>query len=236
MAASVSLGTIRQRAQSLADAAQGLASTTEWNFWINAAAADLYDRLTQADPERYVNTFQFSLVPPAIDVALPADFYKLLRVDCIYGQAGQNPPLFYTVRKFSLLEEDAYQYPVYVTLAGPAYRYRLRGNNIHFTPAPNASTTMRILYVPVITPLVNDSDTMDGINGWEEFVVISTAIRALQKENATDTTSLVQEREKWESKIKALELERDSSFPEQTIDVMRGPFPYRGWPGGGFGS
>ena len=233
MAASVSLATITSRAQSLADMINdNFVSTTEWTFWINSAAQDLYDKLTQADPERYMNVYQFTSQPNTQSYALPSDFYKLLRVDAVYGTA--NLPLFYTLRKFSLLEEDSYQFPIY-NIAGPVYRYRLRGNNLWITPGPLQATTMNLWYTPVFTQLVNQTDTFDGINGWEQYVVLQTAVHALQKEGATDPSFLVAEMEKWEQKIKALELERDSSFPEQTIDVMRGPWPWRGMGGNGSG-
>jgi hypothetical protein len=232
MASSVQLSVIRARAQALADMEnQNFVTTTNWNYWINACAMDLYDRLTQADPERYFSQNTFSILPPNTTQTLPADFYKLLRVDCLYGTG--NPPLFYTLRKYSLLEADAYQFPVYVTLAGPAYRYRLQGNSIAFTPSPQASTSIRISYVPVMTQLVNDTDTLDGVNGWEEHVVLNVALRALQKEGTTDVQWIMAELAKWEEKIKALELERDSSFPEQTIDTQRGPWPFRGFSGEG---
>lgn len=238
MAASVSLATIRTRAQLLADmdspsSASTFVSTTAWNYWINACAQDLYDRLTQADPERYFSQTNITTVAGTILYALPSDFYRLLRVDCVYGSG--TPPLFYTLRKYNLLEADAYQLPVYVNVAGPSYRYRLQGNNIALTPSPQTSVTLRLSYVPVMTQLVNDTDTLDGVNGWEEHVVLSVALRALQKEGTTDVQWIVAEREKWEEKIKALEVERDSSFPETTTDVTRSPWPGLGYGPGGEG-
>lgn len=235
MPANVTLSGLIIRAQSRADMVNAnFVSSGEWTTWANSAATDLFDKISQADPERYAQQYNFVLQTSNSGVQpLPPDFYKLLRVDLLYGSG--NPPLFYTLRKFSLLEEDAYQFPAFVTLAGPAYRYRLRNNYLELTPSPNASATLRMWYLPVMTTMNVATDTLDGVNGWEEKVVLDMAISALLKENATDVSALTAERNKWEEKIKALALERDTSFPEQTIDVSRGPWPYRGDGGGGWG-
>ncbi len=231
MASTVTLANLIFRAQSRADMINAeFASTAEWTVWANNAASDLYDSISQADPERYLSSVTSTLTPPATSIALPTDFYKLLRVDLLYG-AG-TPAQFYTLRKFNLLEEDAYQFPAYMTLMGPAYRYRLRADTLDFAPAPQMSCSIRMLYLPILTQMTTGTDTLDVVNGWDDMVVLDMAITALLKENATDVSPLMAERAKFEQRIKMLAAERDTSFPEQTIDVTRGPFS---WGGGGTG-
>ena len=242
MASLVNLQTLIFRAQSRADminanfvssAAAGTQPGAEWTYWANSAAMDFFDKIGAADPERYMNLYSFTTTSNVADYALPADFKTLLRVDLVYGTG--SPPLFYTLRKFNLLEEDAYQFPAYITLAGPAYRYRLRNGNIHFAPAIQAANTINLYYLPVIPQMVNPTDTIDGINGWEEMIILDMAMRALLKENATDITPLQMEYSRWEKKIQALAEQRDSSFPESTIDVNRGPTQWGGFTNGGIG-
>lgn len=230
MPSNVTLAALISRAQSRADMVdQGFVSTAEWTAWANSSATDFYDKVSQADPERYLSTTTLTLTPPAVSVNLPTDFYKLLRVDLLYGSG--TPQQFYTLRKFNLLEEDANQYPAFVSYAGPTFRYRLRTGTVDFTPAPNSESSIRLLYLPVLTQFVATSDSIDAINGWEEMIVLDMAIAALLKENATDVSALIQERGRWAQKIDALALERDTSFPEQTVDVTRnsGRFPWNGW-------
>lgn len=322
MAALVNLSTLIFRAQSRSDminanyvssVATGTQPGAEWTFWANSAISDFFDKVGQADPERYMENYQFQTAANVSDYPLPSDFKTLLRVDLLYG-AG-TPPLFYTLRKFNLIEEDAFQFPANVTLAGPAYRYRLRGSNIHFAPSIQAANTISLYYLPVVPQLVptipgttvsaasagqlapatngtiNVASTtgflpsgiftvattsgtqtitytaltstsftgctggdgvgtmalgatvtqggvqiaIDGINGWEEMIVLDMAMRALLKENATDITMLQQEYARWEQKIKALAEQRDTSFPECTIDVNRGPTNWGGFTSGGIG-
>lgn len=229
MPLTVTLAELTYRAQSRADMINAnFVSSGEWTRFANSAYSDLYDKVSQADPERYMQDVQY--VVTSGSQVLPSDFYKLLRVDLIYGSNGAQ---FYTLRKFNLQEEDAYQYPAYTTAYGPAFRYRLRGGSIDFTPTPSLATTIRLLYLPRISPMVTSADTIDGVDGWEEKIILDMTIMALLKENATDVSLLLQERDKWDEKIKALAAERDISFPEQTIDVTRGPWPFRnngsGW-------
>ena len=222
MPLTVSLAELTYRAQSRADMINAnFVSSGEWTRYANSAYSDLYDKITQADPERHMTEVTYSVSSGSH--VLPSDFYKLLRVDLIYGSG--NPAQFYTLRKFNLQEEDRYQNPGYTTAYGPSFRYRLHGGAIAFTPQPAGTQNIRLLYLPRITPLVTSADTIDGVDGWEEKIVLDMAIQALLKENATDVSPLVAERDRWEAKITALSAERDVSLPEGTIDVYRSPWP-----------
>lgn len=230
----VTLSGLIYRAQSRADMVNSnFVSSGEWNTWANSAYSDLYDRISQADPERYCNDVTFTVTSGSH--TLPADFYKLLRVDLLYAGASA-PTQFWTLRKFNLLEEDSMQGPGWTVAQGPACRYRLRDGAIVFTPQPTGSQTIRLLYLPAITPMQAATDTIDGVDGWEEKIVLDMAIAALLKENATDVSPLMAERQRWEEKITALSNERDVALPEGTIDVTRAPWPFGGGRGpGGMG-
>ena len=225
----VTLSGLIYRAQSRADMLNAnFVASGEWNAWANSSYSDLYDKISQADPERYLNEVTYTVTSGSR--TLPADFYKLLRVDLLYAGASA-PTQFWTLRKFNLTEEDTLQGPGWTVTQGPACRYRLRAGAIVFTPPPTGSQSIRLLYLPAITPMRAATDALDGVDGWEEMIVLDMAIAALLKENATDVTPLMAERARWEQKITALSNERDVSFPETTIDVTRQGGPW----GGGWG-
>lgn len=230
----VTLSGLLYRAQSRADMLNAnFVASGEWMAWANSAYSDLYDKISQADPERYLN--EVTVTVTSGSHTLPADFYKLLRVDQLYAGASV-PTQFWTLRKFNLTEEDSFQGPGWTVAQGPATRYRLRDGAIVFVPQPTGTQSIRLLYLPAITPMQSPLDTIDGVDGWEEKIVLDMAIAALLKENATDVTPLLAERAKWEQKITALSAERDVSFPESTIDVYRTPGPWGGSGGpGGWG-
>lgn len=71
---------------------------------------------------------------------------------------------------------------------GPAVTYRVVGTNIEFIPTPE-SGDYEVKYVPVPGELTADDDTLDGVLGWEEYVVIAVAIELKQKEDV-NTSSL----------------------------------------------
>lgn len=224
----VTLAELIYRAQSRADMINANAvASGEWTRFANASYSDLYDKISQADPERYLE--DTTLTVTSGSHALPSDFYKLLQVRLLNGSATQ----FTILRKFNLQEEDAFQWGGTTSPVGLATRYRLRNGAIIFEPQPAGTQSIQLLYLPAITPMALASDTIDGVDGWEEKIVLDMTIAALLKENATDVTPFMAERAKWEEKIQALAAERDVSFPEGTVDVYSSPWPWgRGGPGG----
>lgn len=229
----VTLSGLMYRAQSRADMLNAnFVASGEWMAWANSAYSDLYDKISQADPERYLE--DVTLTVTSGSRTLPSNFYKLLRVDMLYAGASA-PTQFWTLRKFNLTEEDSFQGPGMAVAQGPATRYRLRDGAIVFVPQPSGTQSVRLLYLPAITPMQSPLDTIDGVDGWEEKIVLDMAIAALLKENATDVSPLMAERAKWEQKIQALASERDVSFPEGTTDVYRNSWPFGGGGSGGWG-
>lgn len=64
---------------------------------------------------------------------------------------------------------------------------------IVFKPSPTAAYTARINYVARAPILETDSQNIDGINGWEQYIVVDCAIKCLDKEER-DTTVLQNEK------------------------------------------
>ena len=74
-----------------------------------------------------------------------------------------------------------------------SYAFRIHGTVCEFYPTPS-SGTYRMYYAPAYTTLSIDSDTVDGVNGWEEFIVLDSAIKCLIKEGS-DHDDLLRERQ-----------------------------------------
>lgn len=58
---------------------------------------------------------------------------------------------------------------------GPANSYHMVGTQIEFDTLPT-SGTYYVVYIPVPADLVDDVDTLDGVLGWEEYIVVAGAI------------------------------------------------------------
>lgn len=78
------------------------------------------------------------------------------------------------------------------TQTAPATSYRLMNESIQFSPTP-ASGTYELVYIPKYVELEDDTDELEGVNGWEELVVLNASIPVLQKEQMS-ATDLKEER------------------------------------------
>lgn len=136
---------------------------------------------------------------------LPADFFKLLGVDVyLNGTWRDLHPLDWANR-------NAYQSNIGVGtwLDSTTMVYSIEGPILRLYPDPGTSTiNVKIWYIPCATQLVDDTDTFDGINGWEHWVVLDTCIAMLGKEES-DVRPLIAARQVIEEQIATLSGTRD---------------------------
>lgn len=149
----------------------------ELNWWINGSGAELHDHLVSAYGEKYalneqqfasqVNKATYSFVT---DIGAP-NFYQL------HGLDVQQGGYWIPVGEFKLAERERFQYPA----SNALYAWRFQGANLVIAPTPKAVVQFKLYYAPTWTKLVADTDTFDTIDGWDEFVVVDVAIKALAK-------------------------------------------------------
>lgn len=222
MASTVALSVLRTRAKQRADMENSsFVSDAEWLSYINASAAWLYDLLVKAYDEDYYLTSTTFTTSTATSYSLDddldlTDFYKLRGVSIVPATGEELPLKRYTFgdrgRTNNLYSSSR--------LGRSALRYRLSGRNIELKPTPQSGQTIKLWYIPSITPLVGDTTTIDGINGWEEFVVINAAIMALNKEES-DVTALTQQLQIYLDRIETMAEDRDVGEPARVTDVQR---------------
>lgn len=106
---------------------------------------------------------------------LPDDFVTAMSV---YRIEGGN--------HIRLVRHDARHHPN-TEVKGDASTYRIWGYKtdavIQFSPIPT-SGTYKVRYVAAPTDLAADGDIVDGVLGWEEYIVVDVAIDVLIKEGA----------------------------------------------------
>lgn len=216
-----SLGSLRLQAQQRADRVNSnFITVPEWNQYINQSYFELYDILVQKFGNEYfvASPYQFSTTGVQF-YNLPSDFYKLLGVD-LGVSPGNNAWL--TLRKFEFISRNRYVYPQITTnLLGVAgMRYRLMGNQLELIPPPQAGQMLQIWYVPRMTELLQDTDTVDGVSGWVEYIIVDAAIKALQKEES-DVSVLMSQKMALLDRIEAAAENRDAGEPETISDARR---------------
>lgn len=234
----LSLGQLREMAKQRADRQNSeFVTTPEWNTYINQSYFELYDILVTAFEDYYVaeplvvQTTGVDTVelPNGINHSGARPFYKLLGIDL---SQGLNTNAWITVHKFNFISRNRFVFPNITSTALGVFnlRYRVFGDKIKFIPTPSGNQLLRIWYIPRLQQLLKDTDTLDGVSGWTEYVVIDAAIKALQKEES-DVSLLMAQKQMIIDRIQAAAMNRDAGLPD-TISDSRS-FSER-W--GGYGS
>jgi hypothetical protein len=217
-----SLGALRLAAQQRSDMVNAhFIELPEWNFFINQSYYELYDLLITAYEDYYVapalvfstdGSSQYNLPNGANYSSAPA-FYKMYGVDC--GLSNNNNA-WITLKKFDFIERNRFIYPqLNSTVLGVFnLKYRVIGDKLMFIPTPSSGQYIRLWYYPRLAVLLADTDVMDGISGWDQYVIIRTAKYALDKEES-DTSKLDAELVYLKSRIEESASNRDAGQPDR---------------------
>lgn len=232
MASVVTLQELRDQSRAMADQQNsGFVSPDELDSYINSCAQELYDLLVNAYEDYYLSDpIAFSATPPTLPNTFPtvtveSDLYKLRGVDILVSGGNYAP-----IRRFTFNERNRLQNPlVYPNYEQATIMYRLKANVLYFIGfnGPAQTVVGRYFYIPAFAKLVNGSDEFDGINGWERYISVKTAIWMKQKEES-DVSVLEAELASLKERIINMSKDRDAGTPERVTDVSQnfvGPYP-----------
>ena len=173
---------------------------TEIQDLINEAIPRVWDILVAAAPPDYYSTeVTVTCVAGQVTYALAtvaADFYKVRRLWQDYGSGKR--------RQLELVVD------------GDRERYE----------GPSGGELVVFRYIPVAPKLANDAATFDGVNGWEELIVLEAALDVLTKQERS-TSDLRAKRDREEERIESMAY-RDAGAP-QTIRRTRGGDRWLQW-------
>lgn len=198
---------------------------------------ELYDILVQkfgndyylATPYQYLTSNQVQFYP------LPDDFYKLLGVDVALNNGDPNS--WVTLKEFNFIQRNLYNFPNVYTMYGITnLRYRLMGDNLEIVPVPSGGQTIQLWYAPRVSQLLKVTDIVDGVSGWEEYIVVDMCIKMLTKEES-DVSVYMTQKQMLLKRIEEAAENRDVGEPQTVSDSRRRNFSW-GDPGdqgsGGF--
>jgi len=220
----VSLQQLRDLAQLYADARPGGASafvpTADWNKLLNAALAEYYDLLIGARGHEHVALdTTLTLASGTSIYSLPTDFYELLSIRLRWSSTEIEE-----LQPFMVRERTRFDRLQLFDRWTPK-RYRLRGTQaatarqVEFVPTPRVTVTAELRYVPVFQPLVNDSDTFDGVSGWEKLPALRAALD--WREAAEKPLGKLEQRlGEQMARIAGLADQRNANFAEQVQQVF----------------
>lgn len=202
-----------------ADAATHFVDNGELDRRINENCAQLYDLLCLTRGDQYYSgdatattvTSQ-ALYAWVADFSV-TDFYRLIRVTVDDGTR--------------YVDVRPWDYSDYARLKNAesagvnsleSYRYRLKPTGLELLPQPTGTShTITCHYVPNFVAMKVDSDTFDGINGWERWAALGAAIDLVNKEEG-DPSGLLAQRTQQEALIAKLAASRDEAHPMQIHD------------------
>jgi len=201
----------------------------EMNSMISQSYKELWDILAQkfgddyfvATPYTYTTGSNQQLYP------LPSDFKALMGVEVALNP--QDPNSWITVRPFEFIQRNLWNYPNVYTFYGVTnMRYRLNGNNLMIVPITMSGQTLRIWYVPRPNQLINDTDVVDAVAGWEEYIVTDVCIKMLAKEES-DISIYAAQKMALLKRIEEAAEDRNIADPETVSDSKQRNF---GWSNG----
>lgn len=183
-------------------------SESLWITFINKGLGDLYDLLVS----NYGDDFFCKTGTPvdvasgAGEVALPSDFHKLVGIDQYY--MGMWKPM----KDFQFAE----RYLLEGSSCAP--RYCIQADKVLIRPSSHSSLKIQMIYVPEFAKLSNLSDTFNFKSSWADFVILSAAIKAKDKEES-DVSVLMIELQRAEANIIKASPGRDANRPKRIIDI-----------------
>ena len=210
---------LRTRARRRADMENSsFVSDAEIQDYLNSSISELHDFMVKSYEDYFVSEQTYNAPIATGGANLPDDFYKALGVD--YTSGGTTSSL----RAYSFTERNLYNSP-YANINELSFpMYRIEGNKIKFIPENSQSGTITLYYVPQATQFSSTVTEVENvIPGFEEYVVVATAIRMLMKEES-DFRALENERQQLSSRIIRAITPRDTSGSFSIRDVRKGRF------------
>jgi hypothetical protein len=193
-------------------------SLPEWNSYISNSYKDLYNFLVQHFDDEYYSSSTYTFVTDGSSqlYALPDDFYKATLVEVSLNTSDPNS--WVTLRRYNKIQQNLWNYPNVYTFYGVTnIRYRFTGNNLEIVPITQAGQYIRIWYAPRPRILMADTDILDGIAGYEDYVILSAARKAMLKQEQ-DVSEIDRELAFIKENLEEAATNRDVSEPATVSD------------------
>lgn len=203
----VSLAQLKELCRQRADMENSnFITDSELTSLINLSYGEYYDLILSNYEDDYTVEYELTISSGETSCPLPSDFMKLRGVD--YKVSVDD---YIKVSKFQFSDRNKSPFP-------RRKRYRIIGDKISFLPNKECEGEYRLWYIPVYPKLTADYDTIGGVNGWEDLVVIQTAIYMLQKEES-DVTNLMVQKAQIIERISSMSANRDAGGIETVVDT-----------------
>lgn len=209
--ATITVSDIKERARFKADMVGSNFISESGNdellSYVNEAFFAYYDKIVSAFEDYFITgPSSFSISSGSNTYTLPSDFYKLAGVDRAMDGSSTE---FYTLTPYAWRNRNRYDRTSYrMESHRKNVSYRIVGSTLYILPELSAPGNYRLWYVPLATALTSNASTVERFNGFEELIVVDTAIKMLTKEES-DISALLLERQRIEKRMEDMLIERD---------------------------
>jgi hypothetical protein len=184
--------------------------------YINGSYRELYDVLIQCTPDWNLAIADFTLTSDTL--ALPDNFYMLRGIDNLSAGVQGGIPM----KKFNFADRAAGRRFAYYG-DWRTMQYRVINNTILFSQGAGntgnfSGISVRLWYVPVPADLVLDTDTIDAVNNWSEYIIVDVAMKIVTKEEQ-DASVYKFQKDQIKERIQSLATERD--FTPEKVSLTR---------------
>lgn len=202
-------------------------STTEMYGYINDSYKELYDLLVSKFEDYYIaDPLEFTISSGSSTYSLPSDFYKVIGVD--FAVDANN---WQTVTPFVFADRNRRRLSDKLRGLYTTASYRILGDTMRFVPSDQCAGDYRLWYVPRAAEKTVAADTIDGVNGWEEYIVVDCAIKCMQKEES-DVTVLMAQKAALTKRIEDMAQNRDAGHSQRITDITMNEYDdplFYGW-------
>jgi len=190
--------------------------------WLNNAQRETQKFLLLSNENRYVKCVHTAIVPNQCDYVLPGDFLKLHRLACVTDPVNNTN---FMIQPITINQQDL----IVEGISVPNYYY-LKKNRITLQPKPSAQTAnykLKLFYSYKVTDMVNDFDTPDIPEEYQEYLALCAAYDGLIKDNRP-VDSLLAKKTSYESLMKqdAQERQLDQSKSVVVTQISGAGFLY----------
>lgn len=186
-------------------------SDAEWVTYADLSYRKFYNLITTLYEDYNVSYQDYTTTGQQAEYTLPTGFLKIRLVE-LYGVTPR--PL--TLREWTLSEKNRLAYSV----TGYPIRFSVYGNTLRLMPDPQGAYQVRVWYIPTATAVTSDAQSIEVYNGFDEYIAIDMAIRALTKEES-NTDRLERERDRMERMLEETMRGRDAGQPRTMTDIER---------------
>jgi hypothetical protein len=208
---------LMRRARERADMVHSdFVTDSELRGYLGASLTELYEILIHSGLFYFDPGTQTIAADGSETYDLPSDYYATLRVD--YKRSAN-----YYTELFEFMEQERamFENSVGGATSGYATYYQILGTKLALLPAP-AGGEYRHRYIPQPLDIgdasVSDQAEIDGVNGWEEWVIVDAARKMLSKEESS-TVSVERDLERLKRRIEDAAAQRAWSSPRRVVSM-----------------